>query len=154
MEALRHKSDADSVALFDELKEKHVALLLQEEDYWWQRAKNFWLINEDANTKYFHSKGFERRKINNIQKLRNDANVWVEDVDGLCELAKQYFMDLFFTSMGCYEPVFGVLEHKVTDHDNDLLLAPFSLDEFSIATFQTHPDKAPGPDGLNPSFYQ
>lgn len=30
---------------------------------------------------------------------------------------------------------------------------PFIKEEFSHAIFQMHPDKSPGPDGLNPAFY-
>lgn len=35
-----------------------------------------------------------------------------------------------------------------------MLLAPFSKEEFKKAVFQMHPDKAPGPDDLNPAFYR
>ena len=37
--------------------------------------------------------------------------------------------------------------------ENIKLSAPFSIDEFKHALFQMHPDKSPGPDGLNPTFY-
>lgn len=40
------------------------------------------------------------------------------------------------------------------DEDNDQLTCPFTEEEFRNATFQMHPDKSPGPDGLNPTFYQ
>ena len=38
--------------------------------------------------------------------------------------------------------------------ENIKLSAPFSTDEFKHALFHMHPDKSPGPDGLNPTFYQ
>lgn len=34
---------------------------------------------------------------------------------------------------------------KLNDEDNNLLLSPFTKDEFKKAVFQVHPDKAPGP---------
>lgn len=34
-----------------------------------------------------------------------------------------------------------------------MLLSPFSEEEFHTAVMQMHPDKAPGPDSLNPGFY-
>ena len=34
------------------------------------------------------------------------------------------------------------------------LLAPFSAIEIKDALFYMHPDKSPGPDGMNPAFYQ
>lgn len=34
------------------------------------------------------------------------------------------------------------------------LVADVTFEEFSLAVNQMHPDKASGPDGLNPAFYQ
>ena len=38
--------------------------------------------------------------------------------------------------------------------ENNDLVARFSLEEFTGAVTQMLPDKPPGPDGLNPRFYQ
>lgn len=35
-----------------------------------------------------------------------------------------------------------------------MLLAPFTMEEFTHAIYQMHPDKSPSSDGLNPGFYQ
>ncbi|KAH9672067.1 reverse transcriptase domain-containing protein [Citrus sinensis] len=43
---------------------------------------------------------------------------------------------------------------KVTSEHNSMLLAPFSAIEVKDAVFGMHPDKSPGPDGMNPTFYQ
>lgn len=37
---------------------------------------------------------------------------------------------------------------------NDQLTADMTFEEFTVAMSQMHPDKASGPDGLNPAFYQ
>lgn len=50
--------------------------------------------------------------------------------------------------------VTGLIEPVVTDSDNNRLLAPFSANEFRRAILHMHPTKAPGPDGMNPAFYQ
>lgn len=42
----------------------------------------------------------------------------------------------------------------MTTEDNMLLTKPFTVDEFKVAIFSMHPDKSPGPDSLNPGFYQ
>lgn len=46
-------------------------------------------------------------------------------------------------------------EHRtVTAEQNRMLIDEFSFEEFTIAIKQIHPDKASGPDGLNPAFFQ
>lgn len=46
------------------------------------------------------------------------------------------------------------MERRVDDAVNVGLLQPFIIEEFYLAIFHMHPDKAPNPDGLNPAFYQ
>ncbi|MCI28064.1 RNA-directed DNA polymerase (Reverse transcriptase), partial [Trifolium medium] len=43
---------------------------------------------------------------------------------------------------------------KVGQEENEKLVAPITKEEVKNALFQMHPDKAPGPDGFNPAFYQ
>lgn len=43
---------------------------------------------------------------------------------------------------------------KLNKEDNNLLLTPFTIYEFKKAVFEMHPDKALGPDCLNPAFYR
>jgi hypothetical protein len=38
--------------------------------------------------------------------------------------------------------------------DNNLLVAPFVIEEFKAAIFFMMPDKCAGPDGFNPGFFQ
>lgn len=42
----------------------------------------------------------------------------------------------------------------VSEEDNANLLRPFAHEEFTAAIYQMEPNKAPGPDGFNPGFYQ
>lgn len=127
--------------------------MAQEEIYWKQRAKAFWLRDGDANTKCFHltATASKRRKI--IDKLKNDNNEWVGGQSGLCELAKDYFGNLFLEQQSIYSPVIEAVSPIVSVEDNQGLELPFTGEEFRVAIFQMHPDKSPGPDGLNPVFY-
>lgn len=94
------------------------------------------------------------KKRNYIPSLINDDNIAVSTSLGMCGIAKDYFTNLFSCRFGTYRPILDKVVSRVTLEDNDFLLASFTRDEFKQATFQMHLDKAPGPDGLNPSFYQ
>ncbi|MCH79947.1 hypothetical protein A2U01_0000709 [Trifolium medium] len=52
------------------------------------------------------------------------------------------------------DPVLHIISPCINEDDNQMLTAPFTDEEFKAAAFQMHPDKAPGPDGLNPAFYK
>ncbi|KAJ8773887.1 hypothetical protein K2173_009318 [Erythroxylum novogranatense] len=48
--------------------------------------------------------------------------------------------------------VLRLVKPLVDESANNALIAPFSDEEFRTALFQMNPNKAPGPDGLNPVF--
>lgn len=112
-----------------------------------------WLRDGDSNTRYFHFQLLLRKKIK-IQKLMNSSGEMVVDQSGLCELAHEYFVDLFNEQEVNVTNVVNEVPVKLGVAENEALLRPFSDEEFRMATFQMHPAKCPGPDGMNPGFYR
>lgn len=146
--------DPESVALYFETRSRLNQLLEQEEIYWKQRAKAFWLKEGDRNSKFFHASVSARKKANYISKIVDEQGVEHTDGTEMGESAVTYFESLFEPSMlNSYDTV-EVLPILVDEGMNGLLTAPFSIEEFRTAMFQMHPEKSPGPDGLNPGFYQ
>lgn len=43
---------------------------------------------------------------------------------------------------------------QITGEENEGLIAKITPEEAKEAVFSMHPDKSPGPDGLNPAFFQ
>lgn len=72
---LRNKTDRDSVEQFGIVKNFMVQLVIQENDYWKQLAKLFWLHEGDMNTKLFHQTVKLRKKRNKIHKLFNEEGL-------------------------------------------------------------------------------
>ena len=66
----------------------------------------------------------------------------------------EYFSLLYKTEGCSSEDVLACIESSITEDQNTMLLAPFSASEVKDTLFEMHPDKSPGPDGMNPAFYQ
>ncbi|KAL8474361.1 hypothetical protein ACS0TY_030994 [Phlomoides rotata] len=95
IKTLQNRGDSDSVHQFNEAKKKLTDLFIRENIYKKQRAKFFWLRDGDSNTRFFHKMASERSKKNRISKLKNKFDVWVDSQEGLSEIVKEYFTDIF-----------------------------------------------------------
>lgn len=78
LDVLRHLDDEHSAIEFKNCTDRLARLLAQEEDFWRQRAKIYWLTEGDLNTKYFHSVATARRRRNVISALVDGAGTVVE----------------------------------------------------------------------------
>lgn len=73
------------------LEEKLNALLYQEQDFWKQRAKVFWLTDGDLNTSFFHRQASNRRRKNLIKGLHNENGVWCTEDEDMEKIILQYY---------------------------------------------------------------
>lgn len=151
---LRRRSDVKSIEEYNEVKKRLMKILDQREIYWRQRAKQLWLQSGDKNTKYFHSSANARRRSNIIHKLQDESGNWLEWENGLDNLIVSHFQNLFTSHQTQKEEVIDCIKATITEHQNTMLLLPVTKEEVKSALFQMHPDKAPGPDGMTPAFYQ
>ncbi|XP_074347218.1 uncharacterized protein LOC141686055 [Apium graveolens] len=132
--------------------EKLNTLLLHEETYWKQQAKNYRLAEGDANTKIFHATASARKKTNQIAFLENDQGEQIHNHEDMCQMVKDYFTKVFTTNRGHSDTPNLTSVRCVTTSQNADLVAELTFDEFTAAVKQMHPDKASRPDGLNPAF--
>ncbi|KAL8146786.1 hypothetical protein AgCh_004504 [Apium graveolens] len=71
------------------------------------------------------------------------------------EVVVNYFENLSTASTNTYEILQAREEVQcVTDEQNDMLLQAVTTEEVRAAVFFMHSEKSPGPDGLNPGFFQ
>ncbi|XP_019181382.1 PREDICTED: uncharacterized protein LOC109176404 [Ipomoea nil] len=151
---IRGRRDPASLAQFQLLNNQISQLEAQEDVFWRQKAKQHWLRGADANTKYYHRYASARKKKNSVSKLLNENGVWVEGQD-MNNVVINYFNTIFATSNPvCEDSLFDEFGPRVTTDQNEALLCPYDVAEVKTALFAMYPDKAPGPDGMNPGFYQ
>lgn len=79
---------------------------------------------------------------------------WRNRGPDLSDLMINYFSDLFKSTIGDMKLVLDCINQKITESQNSMLLRRVRQEEVKEALFSMHPEKSPGPDGLNPGFYQ
>ncbi|WJX95853.1 hypothetical protein P8452_77122 [Trifolium repens] len=154
LDRVRCQVHAGNINYFNALKRRMPHLLVKEDVFWRQQAKTHWLQDGDLNTKFFHAAATSRRKTNRILSLVDEAGHRVTEAPDICNVARDYFTNIFQKHNSTLEPVLDVVNPSVSAEDNINLLAPFTIDEFREALFSMKPDKCPGPDGFNPGFFQ
>ncbi|XP_058732856.1 uncharacterized protein LOC131604433 [Vicia villosa] len=154
MENCRGNHDPASFKQFCDAQVEYNKLLILEDTYWKQRAKMHRLREGDLNTKFFHLSATARRNSQKIDMLMNENMEEVRDHMGICEVAKNYFTELFTAKEGNYDPILNFIQASITEEDNDKMLRHVSKEELHAALLEMHPDKSLGPDGFNPDFYQ
>ncbi|XP_031125428.1 uncharacterized protein LOC116027784 [Ipomoea triloba] len=145
--------DNDSLAKFNQLDGELSRLEAQEDVFWRQRAKQHWLRGADANTKFYHRFASARKRKNTITKLQDDSGVWHEG-EGFHPLILSYYENIFESSGVQDMTTFPSFPPRVSIAQNEALLLPFTAEEVKAALYSMFLDKAPGPDGMNPGFYQ
>lgn len=103
---------------------------------------------------FFHNFASGRKRTNTLQRIKNDEGEWMETNEEIQQVIESYFTKLFTA-----ETVDGKISdremvRKISARENEALLAEVTPEEVKEAIFSMHPDKAPGPDGLNPGFFQ
>lgn len=149
------RTDEKGIRSYFNVQNQLDELLKQEEVYWQQRAKAFWLTNGDTNSKFFHAFASARKKANRIDQLRNVRDELTSSHEEMCEMVVEYYQNVFAGGEDNNN-----LEHDqlgsgiVTDEQNVMLTKDMEFEEFTNTVKQMHPNKMAGPDGLNPAFFQ
>ncbi|CAM8965691.1 unnamed protein product [Rhodiola kirilowii] len=140
--------------LTDELDE----WMEREELFWRQRSRAEWLRSGDRNTSYFHAKASQRKKRNQIDKLRNQTGELSYSESEFISTITNYFTDIFKSQVNnhgeWWDREFEAVPKLITEEMNERLKAPYTEGEVRRALFQMHPTKAPGLDGFPALFYQ
>jgi hypothetical protein len=148
--------DEDGWALRYHLEAQMMEMLSSEEEYWRQRGRQQWILQGDANTKFFHAFANGRKRKCAIHSLSSDHGV----ITGK-EAIQEHIYSFYRNLMGAEEPkLIGIrsdlwpLEQRVSFQENAEMLRTFTSEELDFVLHETKTDTAPGPDGLPVLFYK
>lgn len=110
------------------LRKEMQQLLLQDDTYWRQRAESFWYKDGDHNTKIFHASATSRKKVNRILSLEDDHGVKFSNNGGMCNVAKNYFLELFQKKNSVLDLVLDTIPQSITHDDNEQLSNDYFFD--------------------------
>ncbi|XP_028761945.1 uncharacterized protein LOC114720467 [Neltuma alba] len=129
--------------------------LVQEELMWLQRSRVNWYSQGDRNTSYFHNVTKSRSRRKTIEALRTEEGEWCYDPEELKRAGTAFFQSLYSAKQDCSELIdFGSTYPQIPSDRLDFLGGNISSEEVKKAIFSMGALKAPGPNGLNPLFFQ
>ncbi|KAL8137685.1 hypothetical protein V2J09_003686 [Rumex salicifolius] len=132
-------------------------ILEQEQTLWWQKSRAGFLIDNNRNTKFFHTSTVIRRKANKFTSLHDEVGNMIEDLEALRNLALTHFAHLYMAE--------SLLSHNALSlgtaaflhfsrNESDRLDRPFSNSEILVAFKGMTSGKSLGPDDYPALFYQ
>lgn len=154
MKRLRNRRDVVGLRQYEKARWHYLKLLEKKEIFWRQRAKQFWLRDGDKNTRFFHKYASARKEQNMIKKLKDDSGEWTEKEEEIQGIITKYFENIFSASNTEERLSDRIVFKQVAEAQKHALLSPIIESEVKAVVFAMHPNKAPGMDGLNPSFFQ
>ncbi|KAK2413305.1 hypothetical protein QL285_036031 [Trifolium repens] len=116
-----------------------------------QKSRAKWLKEGDANNKYFHACVKNRGRQNAIKALRVE-NGWIEGVEAIKAETVSFFSNHFSAANWTRPNLDGIQFPSLSAADNEILIAPFSLEEIEAVVKECDGNKSPGPDGFNFAF--
>ncbi|KAF7152387.1 hypothetical protein RHSIM_Rhsim01G0140300 [Rhododendron simsii] len=123
--------------------------------FWHQRSKIKWLQMGDKNSHFFHLSTIQRRQINQIVKLKDDASLWKMEAKEITGIIKSHFQSLYSPPAARdFNDVLSLIDPLVSHDINSSLTKAVTNEEIYLAAFQLGPLKAPGSDGFPGLFFQ
>ncbi|KAL0402832.1 UNVERIFIED_CONTAM: LINE-1 retrotransposable element O protein [Sesamum radiatum] len=129
------------------------------ETKWRQKAKQKWLEEGDANTKYFHLTAVLQSKANFIHSIQTRQGNAVTEWEMIGNEFSYFFKSLFQSECSWSQSELSNCVHEfmiksISESDNQSLCLIPSPEEIRDTIFSMASFKSPGPDGFPPSFFK
>ncbi|KAJ0442317.1 putative RNA-directed DNA polymerase [Helianthus annuus] len=149
--------DPDNYALRNlaaDCQKRFMEASLDEERFLKQKAKQKWLHEGDANTKYFHNMVKSRNHISQIQFIKDANGNEFEGGAVANVLVEHYKAFLGVKGNVTKSPNDMCFPRRINVDKAEIMIRTVSDDEIKTAFFDVGDDKAPGPDGYSAAFFK
>jgi hypothetical protein len=116
-----------------------------------QKSRAKWLKDGDLNSKYFHACIKSRERSNTISCLKVGER-WLDSSVEIIEEVLNYYKNHFSSTYWARPKLGRVFFPSVSEEDNHMFMAPFTLEEIEEVVLRSDGNKSPGPDGFNFAF--
>jgi hypothetical protein len=131
--------------------------LREEEVRLFQRDKIKHLLERDDNTKNFHLVANIKHRRQQIYSLEDDVGSYISDEEELKHHITSYYKNLFGKPDTTLIELDESNTHdipQVSNSENEILTAKFTIEEVKKTVINMEHNKAPGPYGFPAEFYQ
>lgn len=155
IDSIQQMPTSERTLLHEDLAVHELDEMLRRERILWQdKAKTKWLLEGDANTRYFHLTTLAHQKHNRIYYIFDPQAGRISNPDKIGQLFVDFYRDLFQTGPHCF-PLH--MDHlffsSIDDEANSTLLSIPERPEIQSILASMNEHKSPGSDGMSPSFY-
>jgi len=150
-------SSPESKEEYTSLISKRSQILKEREESWRLRSRAIWLMEGDANTKFYHKFANGRKIINTIWELKNDQGQPVSQQHNLARLATEHFRGIYKApeEVNILEimRVAELFPRYIEQEDSEELQKEVTMAELEATLKWFKKDKSFGPDGWTIDFY-
>jgi hypothetical protein len=141
---------------FETYQAQMMQMLSAEEEYRRQRGRQQWILQGDANTKFFHAFANGRKIKCAIHSLTSDQGVVTEKgaIQGLIYCFYRNLMGAEEPKLLSIQPGLWSAQQMVSSQENDELMRSFTAEELDFVLHETKTDTAPDLDDLPVLFYK
>ncbi|CAH9093524.1 unnamed protein product [Cuscuta epithymum] len=152
-----HNPGPDSRTQWSKSQAQLLLKLKQEKEFWKQRSKIKWLMEGEANTKFYHNFVRQRRWHQSIQLIEDDLGLTHSDQESIAKVATDHIQNLYSNVPGTstnMDTMLDLLQPIITSEDNAYLTTIPTKQEIKDTMWALNPDSSAGPDGFNGHFYR
>ncbi|XP_026458491.1 uncharacterized protein LOC113359006 [Papaver somniferum] len=126
-----------------------------EENFWKIKSRDQYIKLGDKNTSYFHITTKRRLRRNKIDTIQDSSGNWIENYQDIKQCFTNHFSKMATSeSPSMSTEILNLISTVITTEHNKNLNRILEDSEVKVILFSMAKDKAPGPDGFPPNFFQ